>query len=245
MSDRFQVLLAYDGTDFHGSQFQKELRTVQDEVEKALKRLGWSGTRVIFAGRTDTGVHAEGQVITFDLKWDHTEKELNQAINAVLPQDISARKITRTRLDFHPRYDARSRKYHYRIFCNPIRDPFRERYSWRVWPELDLKLMEEAAQSLIGTHDFGALGNPHQPGGSTIREIMVADWEKKEDQLVFEIIGNAFLYHMVRRIVNLLVKIGQGRETVKAVGRYLEDPTGLPAQGLAPPQGLSLIEIDY
>ncbi|MCJ7718042.1 MAG: tRNA pseudouridine(38-40) synthase TruA, partial [Anaerolineales bacterium] len=136
MSDRFRVRLAYDGTAFHGSQFQPELRTVQGELERSLKKIGWKGKSVLFAGRTDAGVHAAGQVIAFDLDWDHKEEELGKAINAVLPNDISAVKVQRTKPDFHPRYDALSRKYHYQILNSPVRDPLQERYQWRTWPEL-------------------------------------------------------------------------------------------------------------
>ena len=123
MSDRFQVLLVYDGTEFHGSQFQTELRTVQGELEKALTKIGWLEKTALFAGRTDAGVHAAGQVVAFDFQWDHTDKELRQALNAVLPQDISAVQISRTKGDFHPRYDALSREYQYQILCSPIRNP--------------------------------------------------------------------------------------------------------------------------
>ena len=245
MSDRFRVVLAYDGTDFSGSQYQKDLRTVQGEVQNSLQKIGWQEDSVLFAGRTDAGVHAAGQVIAFDLKWDHTERELSKAINAVLPPDISARNITRTRQDFHPRYDARARKYQYRILINSIRDPLRERYSWRVWPEIELKQMKRAARYLIGTHDFRALGNPHQAEGSTIRRVEQAVWKKEGNELIFEITGNAFLYRMVRRITALLVKIGQGKEPPAAVRDYLQNPTGLPSQGLAPPNGLVLIEVSY
>jgi tRNA pseudouridine38-40 synthase len=245
MSDRFQVRLAYDGTDFHGSQIQKELRSVQGEVERALLKIGWQKTPVYFAGRTDAGVHAAGQVITFDLKWNHTEKELNQALNSVLPKDISAVKITRTRIDFHPRYDARFRKYHYQIFTSSVRDPLKERFIWRVWPALNIGLMEIASRDLQGIHDFAALGSPHQPGGSTIREILKTAWVQEGKDLVFEIVGNAFLYHMVRRIVMVLVKIGQEKQPVDIIKKYLENPSGRPAQGLAPAHGLSMIEVQY
>lgn len=245
MSERFQVVLAYDGTEFHGSQFQPELRTVQGELEKALLKLGWQGKSVLLAGRTDAGVHAAGQVAAFDLKWSHTEKELNQALNAVLPQDISAVKVHRTRPDFHPRYQAISRNYQYRVLSSPVRDPLQERYLWRIWPELDLRAMRKASRALLGTHDFKALGTPHQADGSTIRKIDRAAWRKTGRQLVFEISGNAFLYHMVRSIVMVLVKIGQGLEPPDRISHYLEDPSGTPAQGLAPARGLTLIEVRY
>lgn len=245
MRYRFQVQLAYDGTEFHGSQLQTDLRTVQGEVEKSLGELGWQGTSVLFAGRTDAGVHAAGQVISFELDWNHSDKELHQAFNAVLPQDIAAVRINKIEHDFHPRYDAFSREYHYQILSSPIRDPLQERYCWRVWPEIDLGLIRRASRLLIGSQDFVALGSPHQPDGSTVRNVTRTAWKKGGDLLRFEIVGNAFLYHMVRRIVMVLVKIGQRKETINQLKDYLANPSGPPSQGLAPPQGLSLVEVRY
>ncbi len=245
MSDRFQVRLAYDGTAFHGSQFQPELRTVQGELKRALIKIGLQENPVYFAGRTDAGVHAAGQVIAFDLDWGHTAKDLNKALNAVLPQDISATQVKQTKDDFHPRYQALSRKYRYQILSSPIRDPLQERYCWRVWPETDVKLMKRASRSLIGIHDFAALGKPHQTGGSTVRKIIGTNWTKKRNTQVFEITGNAFLYHMVRHIVMVLVRVGQGLEPVDKIKQYLDNPSGPKAQGIAPARGLSLVEVEY
>jgi len=245
MSDRFRVRLAYDGTGFHGSQFQPELRTVQGEVEKALRKLNWQGKTVLFAGRTDAGVHAAGQVIAFDYRWNHTEPELQKALNAVFPQDISAVQVRKTKTDFHPRYDALSRKYQYQILCSQIRNPLQERFVWRIWPEIDVRLMKRATRDLIGTHDFAALGNPHQPGGSTVRNIIRIAWKKQGELLIFEVVGNAFLYHMIRRIVMVTVKIGQGKAKPNAFQEYLSNPTGSASQGLAPASGLSLVEVRY
>ena len=245
MSSRFQICLAYDGTEFHGSQFQPELRTVQGELEKALPRIGWKGKSVLFAGRTDAGVHAAGQVIAIDLDWGHTEKELQKAVNAVLPSDISVIEVKKTENEFHPRYDALSRIYQYQILNSQTRDPLQERYLWRVWPEADLRIMKRASRQLIGSHDFAAFGKPHQPEGSTIRQIFKADWSKKGNELVFRLEGNAFLYHMVRHIVMVLVKIGQKIEPVEIIKEYLDNPDGREAGGLAPARGLSLIEVKY
>jgi tRNA pseudouridine38-40 synthase len=218
---------------------------VQGEVEKALRKLGWKDRSILFAGRTDAGVHAVGQVIAFDLIWNHPDQELAQAFNAVLPPDIAVKEVTKTRQDFHPRYDALSREYHYWIFTNQIRDPLQERYSWRVWPELNLRDMKKASRQLIGTHDFAALGSPHKPDGSTIRKVKEASWKEIDHQLIFRITGNAFLYHMVRRIVMVLVRIGQKQESVDVIKDYLANPSGPSAQGLAPAQGLRLVEVCY
>ena len=131
---RYQVILAYDGTDFWGFQRQPgnvKRRTVQGVVEAALKQLGWSGEKILAAGRTDTGVHASGQVVAFDLDWQHDEDALLAALNAHLPQDVAVWAVQRAADDFHPRYAARSRCYEYRLFCQPRRHPLLERYAWQ------------------------------------------------------------------------------------------------------------------
>ena len=120
-----------------------------------------------------------------------------------------------------------------------------ERFVWRVWPEIDVKLMRRASRSLIGSHDFAALGNPHQPGGSTVRNINRIAWKKQGEVLVFKVVGNAFLYHMIRRIVIVMVKIGQGKAQPNALKSYLSNPSGPPSQGLAPANGLSLVDVRY
>ncbi len=115
---RYQVILAYDGTHFVGFQRQGRSRTVQGVVEAALRQLGWQGRAILSAGRTDTGVHAAGQVIAFDLDWTHPEKELGRAINANLPQDVAVRSVAPASPDFHPRFDATARRYRYHLFCD-------------------------------------------------------------------------------------------------------------------------------
>src|SRR5512138_3419368 len=120
---RYQLTLAYDGTDFFGSQRQAKRRTVQGELEKALCKLGWVGRSVIMAGRTDTGVHATGQVASFDLDWSHPDEELLRALNAFLPGDLAVQQAQIVDARFHPRFDATSRRYCYHLFCQPVRDP--------------------------------------------------------------------------------------------------------------------------
>jgi len=211
-----------------------------------LRQLAWPpGNAILFAGRTDAGVHASGQVIAFDLDWNHSENDLCRALNSILPQDVSVKDVEQTRADFHPRFQAQARRYVYRIYCCATRDPLNDRYAWRVWPPPDFERLQTGSQELIGIHDFAAFGSPHKPGGSTIREIMAASWKRGEDDYFFEVLGNAFLYHMVRHIVKLLVIIGQDREHRDTVQQYLQNPTGPPVQGLAPAQGLVLKEVLY
>lgn len=242
---RYKISIAYDGTAFSGMQRQQDDRTVQSEVESCLAKIGWCGVSILFAGRTDSGVHASGQVIAFDLDWQHSSNDLLNAINANLPLDIAAWKAEQTKADFHPRYDALARSYSYRVFCQPLRDPLRERYVWRVWPQLDLEKLQQAAYLLKGEHDFSCFGTPPRQGGPTIRRIDRAGWQQLEDCFTFVITANAFLYHMVRRLVNLQVEIGQGKHAPSLISEYLEDKPGEMVSGLAPPHGLCLSDVHY
>jgi len=243
--ERYQVILTYDGTDFHGSQFQTDTRTVQNVVETALRKLKWTGKSVIFSGRTDAGVHASGQVTAFDLAWKHSSEDLLNAMNALLPKDVAVKSVISCSKEFHPRFDAVSRKYHYSIYSQPVRDPIRNRFSWRVWPTPDLEMMRSGANLFLGIHDFAAFGRPTSPGGRTIRNVIKAIWLNDEDEFTFEIVANAFLYHMVRRVVFVLTMLGQGKLQTEELQNHINKPQGDPIQGLAPPQGLSLVEVEY
>src|SRR5512141_2125560 len=151
---RYQLTLVYDGTDFFGSQRQIKKRTVQGELEAALKKLGWIGRSVLMSGRTDTGVHAIGQVVAFDLDWSHSDDELVRALNAILPNDMAVQKACTVNAHFHPRFDAASRSYRYRLFCQPVRDPIRERFAWRIISDFNSDALAETAGLFLGTHDF-------------------------------------------------------------------------------------------
>jgi len=240
----YQLILAYDGTDFLGSQRQGKSRTVQSEFENALRRLGWQGSTIYLAGRTDTGVHASGQVAAFDLDWKYEPEVLGRALNASLPKDLAVRDVKVAAPEFHPRYDALARTYQYTIFCQPQRDPLRERYAWRVWPAAEPQLLEAAAQLLMGTHDFAAFGTPPRAEGSTVRHVFSASWQPQAGGLQFEITANAFLYHMVRRCVYLTVLVGQQRLDLERLAQAVQSAQPQPP-GLAPAQGLVLTKVLY
>jgi tRNA pseudouridine38-40 synthase len=243
--ERYQVILAYDGTDFLGFQRQGKGRTVQGVVEAALRPLGWQGRTILAAGRTDAGVHASGQVIAFDLEWPHPPGNLLRALNARLPADVAVRLVKPVSPHFHPCYDAAARRYGYRLFCQPERHPLWERYAWRVWPPAALEPMQRAAADLIGRHDFAAFGAPPRVRGTTIRTVFEAGWQLEGAGLIFAISANAFLYHMVRRLVSLQVAIGQGFCDLQEVQQHLLNPKNGIVQGLAPPHGLELVEVTY
>lgn len=242
---RYKMILAYDGTDFQGSQRQADHRTVQGELEKSLRKLGWNGRSVLLAGRTDAGVHASGQVAAFDLEWKHADGQLLKALNAELPLDAAVTSLGRAAADFHPRFDARSRCYRYRLFFAPIRDPLRERYAWRLWPAVEDKLLKRSADLFPGTHDFAAFGSPTTPKGTTVRTVKKAGWKKMPGGgWQFEVQADAFLYRMVRRMVFVQVSLAQGRCTREEVRSALKRQSGLPA-GLAPAHGLELAGVGY
>jgi tRNA pseudouridine38-40 synthase len=247
----YQLTLAYDGTDFFGSQRQANLRTVQGELEKALLKLGWTGRSVLMSGRTDTGVHATGQVASCDLDWSHTDEELLRALNARLPSDLAVQTVCIVHAKFHPRFDATSRCYRYRLFCQPLRHPIRERFAWRVWPQINSELLTKTARLFLGTHDFAAFGSPTTLKGSTVRTVMNAHWtQAEEEEWHFEVRADAFLYRMVRRLVFVQVTVAQGKVSAQAIANALANPasagerTEIPA-GLAPAHGLMLVEVTY
>ena len=241
----YKIILAYDGTEFLGFQRQLEGRTVQATVESTLRKIGWNGASITAAGRTDTGVHASGQVVAFEHNWSHSEDDLRDALNANLPLDVAARSVEQVGDEFHPRHSATARCYQYRLLVDSIQNPLKERYAWRVWPPVAMDLVENAAEKLIGKYDFSAFGTPPQPGGSTTREIFGATWQIENEYVVFEILGNAFLYHMVRRLVSFLVDIGLEKRTLESIDVLLSGDQKKMVQGLAPAKGLILINVRY
>jgi tRNA pseudouridine38-40 synthase len=242
---RYQVILAYDGTDFFGFQRQANARTVQSVFEDTLVTLGWHGKSILAAGRTDAGVHAAGQVVAFDLDWVHSGHELLQALNARLPLDVAVQAVRQVHSGFHPRYDAAGRCYHYRLFASPVRQPLMERFAWRIKPDLQMDLLSKASSLLVGTFDFAAFGSPPKKGGTTIRTISRAEWLLEGNLLTFVIHGNAFLFRMVRRLVAFQVAIARQKLPLESLTQHLAKPGDTSIVGIAPACGLTLFEVYY
>ena len=240
----YKLILAYDGTNYNGFQRQAIKTSVQATFEEALRRLGWQGRAIMPSGRTDSGVHARGQVVSFNFDWNHPDFALQNALNAFLPADIAVQSVEQVDADFHPRYDALSRQYRYQLYWQSARDPLRDRFAWRLERRPDMRLMQAAANDLLGEHDFIAFGRALKEGSTTTRRIFSADWVEEKDGMSFTIVGNAFLYHMVRRIVYVLVRIGLGELPVETVRLGLESgSTGIVS--LAPARGLSLEAVTF
>jgi tRNA pseudouridine38-40 synthase len=241
---RVQALVAYDGTDFWGFQRQASGRTVQGVLESTLAKITGDQARVLVAGRTDAGVHAEGQVIAFDTEWPHKLSELERALNAVLPQDVAVRELGAVGSDFHPRFDARSRHYRYTIYNAPVRSPLARRTSLYCQRALDLEAMRAATLIIVGTHDFAAFGRPTQ-GTVTMRSVFEAGWLAEAPWLFFDIVANAFLFRMVRSIVGTLVAVGKGRLTPDDFRSILVSRNRARAGKTAPAHGLCLVGVKY
>jgi tRNA pseudouridine38-40 synthase len=238
-------LVEYDGTGYHGFQVLSGWPSVQGQLEQVLLRLTGQAIRIRYAGRTDAGVHAQGQVIAADVRWRHSLVDLERAWNALLPADIAVREVARvTDPTFHPRFSARSRVYRYTVWTAPWRSPLHGRYAHHEARPLDVACMNRAAALLVGSHDFATFGQPTQ-GDSTVRNVMRAGWQQIDSVLHFEIEANAFLRRMVRTIVGTLLAVGIGQQSVDSVAEVLAARDRSLAAPPAPACGLCLVEVKY
>ncbi len=241
----YKFTVSYDGTLYQGFQRQADAPTIQAEFEKALRKLGWTGTAIHGAGRTDAGVHADAQAVSAKLRWEHPLPSLLAALNANLPADIAVQSVRRVRADFDPRRDAVSRTYRYQVLTHPQRQPLWERTAWRLSSPPDEEKLRGAAKILIGTHDFAAFGSPPQKGGSTVRTVYQSRWTRTSDTTFsYEVEANGFLYRMVRRMVYLQVSAALGQLPLEDLRRAVDDQAELKA-GLAPAAGLVLVRVAY
>ncbi len=236
--------IEYDGTDFYGFQVQAQARTVQGELEQAIESVAGSEVRVIGAGRTDRGVHAQGQVVAFEVQWRHSLADLHRALNAVLAHDVAVLTLGQAPEGFHPRFSARSRTYRYRVLNRQWRSPLERRRAWHVTRTLDLAPMVEASRHLLGNQDFATFGRPPQ-GENTVRTVFRAEWQQDRPFLTFDIEANAFLYRMVRSIVGTLVQVGVGDLSPDDFALILRARDRSQIKKVAPPQGLCLMRVSY
>jgi tRNA pseudouridine38-40 synthase len=248
---KYRARLAYDGTAYQG--FQRQLAgrpTIQSTVEEAIQRVTGETSTVIGAGRTDSGVHATGQVIAFQVEgWARGEAILLKALNAALPHDIALQDLALAEPDFHPRFDAATRLYRYRVLNAAQPQPLLRDRTWRVWRPLDGAPMQAGAALLIGQHNFAAFGTPPRPGSNTIRRVIQSGWTLDESGYgplwTYTVEAEAFLKHMVRRMVAALVAIGRGEWSVDTLEERVKARALIDSLPLAPPQGLTLEAVTY
>lgn len=248
---RYRATIAYDGTEFHGFQRQAKGRTVQGELERALGEVAQPGATVLGAGRTDSGVHAAGQVIGFEADWRHGPEDLRRALNAHLPPDLVVLMMSEAPAEFHPRRSARGRRYRYTIYQSPQRHPLIDRYAWQVWPPLSMAALNQASARLIGQHDFAAFGTAPDEGGHTRRRVARSEWntetpdEPEVTLLRFHIEADAFLFRMVRSLVGTLKSVGLGSLRPDEFEAVLNSRDRARSGPAAPAQGLCLMEVTY
>lgn len=241
-----KLTVAYDGTAYHGFQRQANACGIQAILEERLATLCGHPVKINGAGRTDSGVHAYGQVVNFFTGTGGipTEK-IPAAMQGLLPPDIVIREACEVPAEFHARYSAQSKVYVYHIYCQPVANPFYRNYSWHIRQSLDHLAMHQAAQIIVGTHNFSAFQAAGGPERNPVRTILEASCRPRGELLEFSFWGTGFLYHMVRNLVGTLVDVGTGKRSVNDVARILAGQDRRQAGITAPPQGLYLKEVYY
>ncbi|RMF44194.1 MAG: tRNA pseudouridine(38-40) synthase TruA [Planctomycetota bacterium] len=247
----FRLTIAYDGTHFFGWQRQPHHPTVQAAVEQALcKLLNQPEVRVLGSSRTDTGVHAVGQVAKFKTaNWPAEAWRLPLAINCLLPDGVVVRRAEEVPMTFHPLRDCLGKHYRYLVYASRIEDPILARTHWWVRRPLSLSAMQQAATHLLGRHDFYSFqstGSPRKTTVRTVRRLEIHQQSHLDGHLVsIDIEADGFLYNMVRNIVGTLVQVGVGRATPDWVAGVLAARDRTVAGAAAPPQGLCLMQVFY
>jgi len=240
---RIALLLEYDGTAYCGSQYQETGPSIQGELESAINNLTAEDVRAAFAGRTDAGVHAIGQVAAFDTGSAIALESIVSGLNHFLPQDIAVKRAADVGPEFDPRRDAKNRVYAYRIDNRPLRSPLLRNRVWHVDRPLDVPAMQRAARRLEGEHDFAAFAAPFD--GRTERTLRCCEIMGSCEQLTLRMEAPAFLPHQVRRTVGPIVEVGLGRMTEETLVELLDAAKPSTAGPAAPPCGLYLAHIEY
>lgn len=238
--------MEYDGTRYHGFQWQAGLPSVQGEVEEAVERLTGERCRVIAASRTDAGVHAQGQVVSFRTGSSLPIHAFVSGLNYYLPRDISVKAASKVDGSFNVRRDALSREYCYYILNSPTRSPIREAYSYLVASPLDIEAMNRACQALIGEHDFASFASCDGASiRSTVRCVSRAEVQRDGELVIFHMVANSFLPHQVRNTVGALIRVGLGKMDVDEFDSIIQARKWGMAGPTAPAHGLCLTRINY
>lgn len=243
---RIRLKVAYDGTDYCGWQIQPNGITIEEVLNRAIGKLTGEEIHVIGASRTDSGVHALGNVAVFDTESSIPPERMSYALNQKLPGDIVVVESEEVPLDWHPRYQDQIRKtYEYHIYNGPTPDPLRRRYTAYVSFPMDVERMRQGAAYLVGTHDFVSFCNIKSQVEDTVRTVEDLEILKNGPETTIRITGNGFLYNMVRIIAGTLIRVGRGFYTPERVEEILLAKKRTEAGVTAPPEGLVLVKIEY
>jgi len=240
------LTLEYDGTNYCGFQWQAGLPSIQRELEKAIKRLTGERLRVIAASRTDAGVHARGQVVSFRTNSSLPTQIFINGLNYYLPRDIAVKAAYRVDDSFNVRRDAISREYSYHILNGPTRSPTRQNFSYFVPSPLDIEAMSRAAEALIGERDLASFASGNGVGiRNTVRRVFKASLERDGELVIFNMVANSFLPHQVRNTVGALIRVGLGKMSIDEFNSIIEAKKPGLARPTAPACGLCLTQINY
>ncbi|MDE6530982.1 MAG: tRNA pseudouridine(38-40) synthase TruA [Lachnospiraceae bacterium] len=245
---RILLVVAYDGTNYHGWQLQPESITIEGVLNETLSSLFQEEIQVIGASRTDAGVHAYGNVAVFDTTARIPAEKIPYALNRKLPEDIRIQKAVQVAEDFHPRRCESRKTYEYRILNTKFQIPQKRLYSHWTYYDLDVERMQQAAECLMGEHDFKSFCSVNTQAESTVRTIYELNVYKKEgspEEIVIRVTGNGFLYNMVRIIAGTLIEVGRGRLEPEDVMRMLEAKDRQSGGPTAPARGLTLVEYHF
>jgi tRNA pseudouridine38-40 synthase len=244
--NRYKSIIAYDGSGFSGYQIQPNGRTIQGELEAALKKLHkGTNVKVTASGRTDAGVHAMGQVIHFDSPLEIPDDKWPTALNGLLPNDISLQKTEKVPPEFHARFSAAGKEYRYKMYTSAYRSPFKHLYECHYPYVLDLEAIEAAIQPLIGTHDFTSFCSAKTEVVDKVRTIHSIQFNQKNEEMEFIFKGNGFLYNMVRILMGTLLDVGTGKKAASDMKGILAQKNRIYAGKTAPAEGLYLWKVYY
>lgn len=242
---RVMLIVAYDGTNYHGWQMQPNAVTIEQILNEKLSELLKEDIQVIGASRTDTGVHAEGNVAVFDTNTSIPGEKISYALNHLLPEDIVIQESFEVEPDFHPRKCDSIKTYQYRILNRNFNLPVKGRNAYHFYRKLDLDKMREAAAYFVGKHDFKNFCSSHTQAKSTIRIIYSFDIEEEDEEIVLTVSGNGFLYNMVRMLTGTLLDVGTGRMSPDKIPELLAAKERVHSPNTAPARGLTLLDIEY
>jgi tRNA pseudouridine38-40 synthase len=244
---RLVLVLEYKGTGYCGFQYQDNAPTIQDEIEKALLKLTGENIRVVAASRTDSGVHAAGQVISFRTRSSIPTGGFIRGINHFLPMDIAVKASYRVKAEFNVQRDAVSRRYSYRILNSPTPSPLKSEFTYQVSSRLDVEAMNEACRRLIGEHDLTSFvtGFSRSVIRSPLRTVYEARVEKRRNLVVLEMVAGSFLPHQVRNTAGTLIRVGLGKINIDDFQTIMEAKKPGLAGPTLPARGLCLIQVDY
>ena len=242
---KVKLTITYDGTNFCGWQVQPKKRTVQGEIQKALKNLTKEGIKIVGSGRTDSGVHAEGQVAEFTTSSKVPAEKFAPALNAMLPSDVKILKSQKAKDSFCAIKGAKKKTYTYRFYKSQTELPLKERFAVRLEKDLDVTSIKECAKLLEGEHDFKAFSSSGGSAKTSVRTIYKIAIKNTKQELCFSITGNGFLYNMVRIIVGTLIKVGEKKATIKDVEKMLSTKNRELGGRTLPAKGLTLTKVQY